>query len=64
MHTVQTKSITIATPAVTGLSIKGIASAALNWLVAKDQAYRNSCHMAELSDETLKDVGLTRDQIS
>ena len=32
----------------------------LNWVIAKDQAYRDKCHFNSLSDEALKDVGLHR----
>lgn len=36
-------------------------SAALAWLIAADRAYRARCHMRELSDASLRDVGLRRD---
>ncbi len=64
MYAAHTKPIQVATPSASGVSIKGMALAALNWLASKDQAYRNSCDMADITDETLNDVGLTRDQIS
>jgi len=42
------------------LSPKTWAAGLLAWVIAKDQAYKQRCHFRELSDEALKDVGLTR----
>lgn len=39
---------------------KSIFARMLAWVVAKDQAYKAECHIENLSEETLKDVGLKR----
>ena len=32
------------------------------WLVARDAAYRAACNLAEMSDEHLADMGITREE--
>lgn len=39
---------------------KNVFARVLAWVVAKDQAYRAERHMETLTDEALKDVGLSR----
>lgn len=43
---------------------KGLAKRFLAWLIAKDQAYQDRCYLETLTNGELRDVGLTRSDIS
>ncbi len=47
-------------PAVT---LGSLALRLLNRLAGMDARYREGCRMADLSDETLRDIGLTREDL-
>lgn len=32
----------------------------LHWLIARDRAYRDSCHLRDMPDQRLRDIGLSR----
>lgn len=49
------------TPAIATIPApQNVAARFLAWIVAKDQAYRDVCHVETLTDDQLRDVGLTR----
>lgn len=40
-----------------------IALSLLNWLAEKDRAYRDRLYLRSLTDQELRDVGLTRNDV-
>ncbi len=56
----QTLTQTTRDPTRPALTLGSLALRLLNRLADWDARYRDRCRMADLSDETLSDVGLTR----
>lgn len=56
-----TLTTTLAAPAIkTQPTQKPLGKRLLAWIISKDQAYRDACHVKTLPEEILRDVGLTR----